>query len=88
MFVPIQPIRVRNSYARRDRFIDYLLWIKTLPCLVALEALTSPWLMPEPCNGVIQADHVRSGGSATTLSASRFAGSTTTVGLDVVVPSQ
>jgi hypothetical protein len=59
-FSPIlKPVRVRNSYALRDRFIDHLLWVKTLPCLVALEA-PSLWLIPEPCDGPIQADHAGS----------------------------
>lgn len=41
----------KSKYARRERDIDYMLWVKTLPCLLAgLEGAG-------PCSSVVEADH-------------------------------
>lgn len=42
----------KSKYARRERDIDYMLWCKTLPCLLAgLEGAG-------PCSSVVEPDHV------------------------------
>lgn len=51
--------RPRSSYARRPRFIDYMLWVKAQPCVLSYPR--SPGFDPVPshdhCDGVIEADH-------------------------------
>lgn len=42
----------KTKYASRERDIDYMLWVKTLPCLIAsLEGAG-------PCSSVVEPDHV------------------------------
>ncbi len=43
--------RKRSKYAKRERQVDYMLWVKTLPC-VARDI--DPAF---PCAGVVEADH-------------------------------
>lgn len=47
----MKPGKRKTKYAQRERDIDYMLWVKTLPCLLAGN--------PEagPCTGVVEADH-------------------------------
>lgn len=45
--------RKRSRYARRERNVDFMLWVKTLPCVA--RALG-------PCSGVVEADHAGSRG--------------------------
>lgn len=40
----------KNSYARRARFTDHMVWVKTLPC-------AARDLEGHQCEGVIEADH-------------------------------
>lgn len=47
------PMRRRpksTSYSRRERYVDYMLWVKTLPCAAQLVA-------GHVCQGPIEADH-------------------------------
>lgn len=41
----------KTKYAMRERDIDYMLWVKTLPCLLAGVDGAGP------CTGVVEADH-------------------------------
>lgn len=38
----------RSKYATRERNVDYMLWVKTLPCSARQYG---------PCSGVVEADH-------------------------------
>lgn len=45
----------RSSYAERPRHVQYMLWVKTLPCSVAM--LMGNVLLQYPCAGCTEADH-------------------------------
>lgn len=49
---PMRRGRRRNSYARRERFVPYMLFVRSLPC-----AVWSSELDLYSCEGSIQADH-------------------------------
>lgn len=59
--------RAKSSYRRRERFVDYMLWVKTLPCMVSQigiafapsgEVLIVQLRSPRAdCYGEVQADH-------------------------------
>ena len=40
--------RKRSRYRQRERQVDYMLWVKTLPCVARHLG---------PCSGVVEADH-------------------------------
>lgn len=42
----------RSRYARRERFVSFMLWVKTLPCCAS-----TSFDVPGECDGVIEADH-------------------------------
>lgn len=48
--------RRRSRYARRDRDLEYMLLVKSLPCAVLTCAPDASRVTP--CNGAIEADHM------------------------------
>ena len=47
----MKPGKRKTKYALRERDLDYCLWVKTLPCLLAGVASAGQ------CSGVVEADH-------------------------------
>ena len=45
---PMRPGKRKTKYARRERDVPYMMWVKSLPCL--LRGFS-------PCSGVVEADH-------------------------------
>lgn len=58
---PGKPKRLRfNSYRKRQRFLDWMLWVKTQPCVISRLATDRGGNTPsdDPCSGWIEADHI------------------------------
>lgn len=50
---PMKRGKSKSKYATRERDVDFMLWVKTLPCLGARFS---------PCEGPVEADHAGSRG--------------------------
>jgi hypothetical protein len=49
----------KTAYARRPRFLDFMAWVRTLPCLLSgLWSPIKPRAIATPCSGPVQADHL------------------------------
>lgn len=49
--------RGRTSYRRRERDLEFMRWVRKLPCAVRAEA-PDPRNAPTPCTGRVEADHM------------------------------
>lgn len=58
---PKKPRRLRlNSYRKRQRHLDWMVWVKSQPCVISMLAVERADNTPsnDPCSGWIEADHV------------------------------